>query len=173
MNKKVYIPMIITALLGFITLFLIPFQVKSMVRGVNYTRIEASTIPRFLALMIIGLSFLEIFVQKKKDKEENNSQPKTKKTDENLYCSKAPKTKKEDIIRIVITIILMLLWFPLVSYLGFVVTTTLLLIGIMFTMGNKNLIQILSVPIITTFILRYVFNVLVGITLPTGGLFFN
>ena len=158
-NIRKYIPSIITCIIGIIVFLVIPSQIDlSRVKANNITGIDSRTLPYILSILIIFLSLLELFFIGIKKKGQD--------TEENIQIDYAK------FIRVFVTFIGVVLWIVLVPYLGFILSTILLLGLVMVLMGNKKWLQIVFVPIITSFLLSYIFTVFIGRTLPLG-IFFN
>lgn len=68
------------------------------------------------------------------------------------------------------TILLLILYFILMAYLGFLVSTALFLIGFLWQTGVRKWATILLVSLGTTGVLYYVFYFLFNVQFPTGTL---
>ncbi|WP_374694438.1 tripartite tricarboxylate transporter TctB family protein [Halomonas sp. SpR8] len=149
-----YAPSICTALIGLAIFILVPFQIDlSHMRGSNLSGIDARTLPYLLSFSIIFLSFLEmIIINRKKEKESNTD----------------IKSKYSNILRVCITFLSIVLWILLVPFLGFIISMIILLVFVMMVMGNRKILQLTLVPVITSVLLNYIFTTFLGRTLPTG-----
>ncbi|GAE94479.1 tricarboxylate transport protein TctB [Gracilibacillus boraciitolerans JCM 21714] len=155
LNSRKYIPSISTALIGLAIFILVPFQIDlSMVNGNNVSGVDARTLPYFLSSLIVLLSVVEIINIKRKERVEE--------------YKKMSKTQYMNIFRVCLTFIAIVLWIVLVPYLGFIIAMIILLVSVMLLMGNRSWLQIILVPLLTSFLLNYVFTTFLGRTLPTG-----
>lgn len=149
-----YIPSIVTAVLGIVIFLIIPSQIDmSRVSNPEQHGIDSRTIPYFLALIIIFLSVLDLILKKIKP---------------GIEVEKNIPVPFRSLLRVLLTIIGIFLWILTIPYLGFVIAMSLLLIFIMYLMGNRKWYLFLPIPILTSVILRYVFTEFVGRTLPSG-----
>ena len=149
-----YLPSTITAALGILVVFIIPAQIDlSRVRSGNITGVNSRVIPYVLAISVVALSILEIILTKVKKETEV----------ENVG---APDYKA--FLRVGLTVIAILLWIFLMPILGFVISMFVLMVFIMVLMGNRRWIIMISVSLLTSMTLWYVFTNFIGRSLPAG-----
>ncbi|OZT76083.1 tripartite tricarboxylate transporter TctB family protein [Vreelandella boliviensis] len=149
-----YAPSICTALIGLAIFILVPFQIDlSHMRGSNLSGVDARTLPYLLSFSIIFLSLLEIIlINRKKTKESNANK----------------KPQYLNMLRVCITFLSIVLWILLVPIIGFIISMIILLAFVMMVMGNRKILQLILVPVITSVLLNYIFTTFLGRTLPTG-----
>lgn len=70
--------------------------------------------------------------------------------------------------RFIIAIASCLLYVPVLDVLGFLIATPLLLMTLLFLLGNRKIITIVPAPIIITVVIIILFSNLIHLPLPTG-----
>lgn len=145
---KSNIPSLFMALFGIIILIIIPFEV----RDTGNETFGPRFLPYLAASLVVILSILSIFEQKfiKSDYEG------------------LKKLTKKDYFRLFLILITMIAWFLLISWLGFILTTILFTISVMYIIGNRKIWQLIVTPLLLTFVIYFVFNELLNVILPTG-----
>lgn len=146
------------AIVGLSVILLIPSQIDlGRVTGRSLSRITPRTLPYFVSILIVALSLFEAL---RRPKESNNED------------SNSASTENKKYFNVLLTAIGIIAWIAIVPYVGFIVSTALLLVAAMLLMGNKKWIQLLIVPLLTAWILNYLFTDFVGRNLPQGTFFF-
>lgn len=152
---KAVLPPVIMLLFGVALLLIIPEQIS---RGGSTSFVNPRFIPYLLGWTIVGLSVISIiatFITPKnvlKEEEETEEE----------------ETQPNNIKRVIAVFITIVLWPIIIPHLGFVITTVLLLISLMYFMGHKSKIQILIVAIVATAVLYVGIKVLMKVPLPSG-----
>lgn len=149
-------PQVIMVLFGTILLYLIPGQVAEIPGQLVGPRF----FPIMLGILIIALSILSILSNLMK-----------KKVEASPVINQATQAKGRGLTQVILSFGLLILWTILNSMLGFVVTTFLLTIALMYIIGNRSIVKMVIVSIVFTVLLYLAANYLLQLTVPTGILF--
>lgn len=145
-----HIPHIVMAIFGVFVILIIPSQIPGTTEGFWGPR----TIPYIMGIAIVVLSIFSLF---QKDVEKNIE--KSKEDDEDVKL-------KKNYLRVAAMFATILIWILLVSYLGFIITTTIVIGLAMFIAGARNKLLIIIIPLLFSLFVYYVFVSLLQVNLP-------
>ncbi len=144
------LPNIFMILLGAFLLLVIPYQISD----IQISTMSPRFFPYFLSALIVIISIGTLL-----------SELKTAKSGEE---DTEFQNEKPSYTRVVIILLGLIAWLCLVPLLGFILTTLLLTMGMMLLIGNRRLLQVLTVPFIFTLLIYYVFKMIMNVPLPEG-----
>lgn len=94
-----------------------------------------------------------------------------KKVEDSTVTNPAVQAKGQGLTRVILSFGMLILWTIFNSMLGFVVTTFLLTIALMYIIGNRSIVKMVIVSVVFTVLLYFAANYLLQLTVPTGILF--
>lgn len=147
-----------TLLIGLFIFFSIPSQIDVFDTG-SGSRVNARTLPYLISSAIIVLSLLIIasdIVGVRKNE---------------ALSSENERRETTSYGRVFLAFAAIALWIILLPYLGFNITTILLVASIMIIVGKCRWWQIVILPLILSFPVNYLLALVMGVYLPGGSLF--
>lgn len=155
-NVKELLPNIFMMLFGLLVIFIIPYQIEqqdSSFFGPRFFPYLASTL---VFVFSLGSIIYSIWKGNNGKERSHNS---------------AEWTDKKNYIRVLLIFICLVFWIYFVSVTGFIITTIVFIATTSVIIGGRNPLTVLLVTILFTFIVYYVFTILLKINLPKGMFF--
>lgn len=154
MQRKIreQLPSLSLILFGVFLIILIPFQIGEDQMSVVGPRF----FPYLLSILIIIFSTISYLSEMFKNGKETDDKEKSDNED----------IEKPNYLFVFFTFIGIILWIVLVKYLGFIITSLLLMVGLMIFIGNKKPYQVIIIPVIFVLGIFYIFGTMLHIPLP-------
>lgn len=150
---KKSIPEMFFLILGITILIIIPIEINSPVNSGNGPRL----FPYLLASLIVLLSIIIIITNiiKKNSKDNLN--------EEHEEVKDKPKY-----LRVILVIGCSFLWIAIIPILGVIIPTILTIFLSMWILGERKVIPLILVPLIVSFLVYYIFVVILGVRFVEG-----
>ncbi len=145
-------------------LYIIPMQIND----VSEVAIGPRFFPTALVYLIIVMSVISLLLSFIRSRKVIRS--KEDKLDEEQQLERA-FAKSKGYKQVAITLLALIAWTILMPYIGFVVTTFLLMISLMFLIGTSNLMKMLVISSLFTILLYAVANYLFHLAIQSGIIF--
>lgn len=150
---KPLLPQIALILFGCLILIITSYQVE-ITKSSGYS---PRALPYFAGITIIILSLFTLISTVLKEKKTNRS-----------VESQQQEIEKKNYFRVAVVFIFLVLWTVLLEYLGFLITTFLLVISVMYMMGVKKISSLVITSGLFSIVIYIVFKMLLKISLPEG-----
>ncbi|MFS0575715.1 tripartite tricarboxylate transporter TctB family protein [Sporosarcina sp. 179-K 3D1 HS] len=137
---------------GILLLFIIPQQIAE----VSGQGVGPRFFPYVLAFMIISMSVVSLITNTLRDK-----------AVQSMESTEAGKEDKKT-GRVILSFTLLVFWAFLNPIIGFVVTTFLLTVALMWTIGSRHLLKMGLYSAIFTFVIYLIAKYLLLLSIPTG-----
>ena len=146
-----FISGIISVLLGIFIYLKIPTEVEKpvLIFGQSSSEIDPQIVPTIIALMFFVFGIYTIIFEKNSN-----------------VSNTWPKLSRQVLINISVTITLLFMYALLFQFLGFVISSTLLIISLSTFMGNINLKYVISISTLFPLIIFFMFVNVMHVFLP-------
>lgn len=149
---------VVTLTVGVIVFLSIPSQI-----GINdsegLSSVNARTVPYLIASLIIIISLVIIIVEGINIRKENADTPESKSSERTSYG------------RVFLAFLAIALWVIALPYLGFNISTILLVVSVMLIIGNCRWWQIALLSLILSVPINYLLANVLRVYLPSGSIF--
>lgn len=149
---------IVTLLVGVIVFLSIPGQI-SIINSEGLSSVNARTVPYLITSLIILFSLFIIISEAIKIRNEKI---------DSLEKNSAGKTSY---IRVFLAFLAIALWIVILPYIGFIISTILLVVSIMLIIGDCRWWQIALLSLILTVPINYILASVLRVYLPSGSIF--
>lgn len=151
------LPSIVTLVVGALVFFSIPDQIVLFDEGQSSA--NARTVPYLITSLIMLISLVMIIFNVFA-KQEQSGEPTEGEPQESTRYS-----------RVILAFAAIALWIVILPYLGFNISTILLVVAVMLIIGKCRWWQIILLPLILSFPINYLLAAVLRVYLPSGSIF--